>query len=263
MYAALPAQKTSIQFLEPNARWLSEGIDSLLLINAEGEIFKSFRNSDQIETLSLGKYQCMVWLWQQEQSYLRSGSLETYALNFKRRISRSAQERMKAVFPVPSDLFQPEVDLYWKKFKNADIYHVYLTDRFNHILMRKTTSDTTLHINLKDYSPDRGVCYFWYVEPDSMIDARSDEICLTWVIEDLRLFILDELEKIDNIPGQAPSTMHILKAALFEQHKMYVEAMSEYKKALQHQPDADDLRRMYAMFLVRVGLIKNAREVWN
>lgn len=200
---------------------------------------------------------------QHHRTYQNAGSETAYAALYPKRKTRSAASRVKIYFPVPSDVMNPKVLLQWRPFQSARQYHVYLTDRFNQIILRKPTEDTTYQINLATLNVQKGVCYFWYVEPVSAPDSRSDEICLTWVKDEIRLLVEEEVEKINQFQGIDKATRHLMKAGLYEQHKLFIEALHEYRSACEEFPDAGDLKRMYGMFLVRIGVIKSVREVWN
>lgn len=200
---------------------------------------------------------------QHHQTYQNAGSETAYAALYPKRKTRSAASRVKIYFPVPSDVMNPQVLLQWRPFPSARQYQVYLTDRFNQIILRNSTVDTSYQINLASLNVQKGVCYFWYVEPDSAPDSRSDETCLTWVKDEIRLLVEEEVEKINQLQGIDKATLHLMKAGLYEQHKLFIEALSEYRSACEEFPDADDLKRMYGMFLVRIGVIKSVREVWN
>lgn len=228
-----------------------------------GQICVLTRQNNQLNTDTLGIFTYMKWIAREYSRYLQADSEEAYAAHFQKRLTRSAQSRIKVVFPIPTDVLNPNIELIWRPYGNTKNYYVFLTDRFNQILARKQTIDTSLFVNFNDYNIQKGVCYFWFVEPEQQTEARSDEICLTWVKDDIGIYIQDEITRIDQIQGIDNSTRHLMKAGLFEQHKMFIEALKEYKAALAEFPDADDLKRMYGMFLVRIGIIKTVREVWN
>lgn len=228
-----------------------------------GKICVLTRTANSLKSDTLGIFTYMQSIAQEYAKFNAANSEEAYALKYQKRLTRSAQSRIKIVFPIPTDVLNPNIELIWRPYPETQNYYVFLTDRFNQILARKSTKDTSLTINFTEYNIQKGVCYFWYVEPEQHSDARSDEICLTWVKDDIGIYIQDEVGRIEQIQGIDKATRHLMKAGLYEQHKMFIEALKEYKAALAEFPEADDLKRMYGMFLVRIGVIKTVREVWN
>jgi hypothetical protein len=252
--------QTYVSFLNTEPQNLTGANPTTLYFSQDGFIYQY--NPNSIENwYKSGPFDFISFFWKENNS-IRTASDE-YHKKYVKRVSRSINDRVKLYFPVPSDMLYPTVNLKWFQFKDTKEYHVFVTDRFNHVLMRKATTDTVLQVDFDQYNAQKGVCYFWYVEPDENKEERSDEICLNWVQDDIRHFVLEELDRVTRTPGQHPVQLHIMKAGLLEQHKMYMDALSEYKKALDLDPDADDIKRMYAMFLVRIGIIKNVKEIWN
>lgn len=231
--------------------------------DSNGYLIRHALISGQSKSDTLGHFISLPWLSSIYKTYQTAGNDEAYAALFQKRRMRSSQTRIRTILPVPTDVLSAQVQLTWHAYPETQKYYVYLTDRFSHILMRKSTRDTSFTLNLNEYNINRGVCYFWFVEPDTMNDARSDEICLTWITEEVGIFVREEIEKINLVPGLDESGKSLMKAGVYEQHKLYMDALREYKNASTAQPDSEYLKRMYAMFLVRIGVIKNAREVWN
>jgi hypothetical protein len=259
-FLTLQAQSLQVQFSDIDPRLTLQPNAPALYFTREGYVY-SFNPVNEPNWSESGPFAFGKFFWDEDK--LLTEKPAEYYKKYTKRLSRSVSERVKLYFPVPSDMLYSKVDLKWLQFKNTHTYHVYVTDRFNHVLMRKATTDTVLTVDFSEYNAQKGVCYFWYVEPDDNKEERSDEICLTWVEDQIRIFVLEELDRIITIPGQHPVQMHILKAGLLEQHKLYIDALKEYKQAVELAPDADDIKRMYAMFLVRIGLIKNVQEIYN
>jgi hypothetical protein len=248
---------------EPNPSQLSEPGSIGIQCDSLGQVCILTRSQNTLKTDTLGIFTHMKWIAKEYARYTKAPSEEAYAAAYQKRATRSAQSRIKVIFPIPTDVLNPEIDLIWRPYPETRNYFVYLTDRFNQILARKSTLDTTLKINLTEYNIQKGVCYFWFVEPEQLSDARSDEICLTWVKDEVGIFLQEEIARIERTQGMDKATRHLMRAGLYEQHKMFIEALKEYKAAVAEFPEADDLKRMYGMFLVRIGVVKTVREVWN
>lgn len=256
----LNAQPLKVLFSDVDPRLNLEPSTQAMCFTGDGCVYfynpEAFPQWSEGGVFSFGKF-----FWEEDQ--LLKLSPDAYAKKHSKRLSRSVSDRVKLYFPVPSDMLYAKVELKWLQFKNTENYHVYVTDRFNHVLMRKATADTFMIVDFSEYNANKGVCYFWFVEPDQNKEERSDEICLTWIEDHVRDRIFEELERIKSISGQYPLQTYILKAGLFEQHKLYIEALKEYKQAIELYPDSDDIKRMYAMYLVRIGVIKSVQEIYN
>lgn len=258
--SSLIAQPLQIQFADSDPRQTIQPGTYSLVFTREGEMF-IFNPEASPQWSVAGSFTFVKFFW--EEHNLINHSSDEYYKKYSKRLSRSVSERVKLYFPVPSDMLYSKVELKWLQFKNTQNYQVYVTDRFNHILMRKSTTDTVLVVDFSDYDAQKGVCYFWYVEPEQNKEERSDEICLTWVEDHIRDQIFEELDRITSSFDQHPLQIHILKAGFFEQHKLYIEALKEYKQAVERYPDSEDIKRMYAMYLVRIGMIKSVHEIYN
>lgn len=248
---------------EPTGQDLSAPENITLFCNSEGTVLRITRKNEKIIRDTLGVFPQMKWMCAQYADYFHSTASNNYDLPILPKLTRASANRVKAVFPIPTDFINPNIQLTWRPYQNTKTYLVFLTDRFNQVIVKKSVQDTSLSLNLSEFNLQKGVCYFWSVEAENLSDSRSDEICLTWVREEIALFVQEEIQKIDDLQGIDIATRHIMKAAVYEQHKLFIDALKEYRAACLAFPKADDLKRMYGMFLIRIGVIKSMREIWD
>jgi len=244
------AQDKIVDLITPEGNWIS----------LKGPVEYRMNELWNLPSISVPGFRM---LYQELLSIQNQSGREFYELKYPYLAERSFSKRVQLVFPVPTDLLKPQVTLIWKKFIPANQYHVFLTDRFNQVITHLVTTDTFMQLNLSTYKLERGVCHFWFIEPDTLTDSRSDELCLTWISEETEITVNEVIQRIEEEPGLSPVIKHLRKAVLLEQFKLYVEAMDQYRSALAVDPSSEEIRRIYGMFLVRIGMAKTAKEVWN
>jgi tetratricopeptide (TPR) repeat protein len=56
---------------------------------------------------------------------------------------------------------------------------------------------------------------------------------------------------------------HLILASYFKENKLYLEAIKEYKKIVEMQPNVDEFWEEYLKFLVDIGLKREALNEWE
>ena len=174
----------------------------------------------------------------------------------------SALEEMSRLIirlPRSSYLIDPAVNFSWYKNPDAQVYTFSLTDRFNNVIYEKNTSDTSLSLNLDDVGIEKGKCYYWHVSSGG---SKSDEQCIYRMEDRMASEIDDSLKVMRKGFGKHISPVDcLIMASFYEEFNIMNKADDAYQKALELAPQVDDFKKLYALYLRRIGLIGEASNL--
>lgn len=165
--------------------------------------------------------------------------------------------------PKWTDIAFMETTLYWEPKEGAEEYEVTFynypyKDRSKTVF----TDQPSLFVNLQEMAQElvrgRRSKMLYTVKVKGQDASVSDDVFLQVVDEKEEKTILASLDHVTG--GQNPDALssmeHVARAIVFEEHNMYLNAVDEYKMAIEKSPEVDDYKNLYEKFLTRVG-IKN------
>lgn len=157
-------------------------------------------------------------------------------------------------------LDQKNVTFTWFKYKKYDEYLFTLTDEIGKPIFEKTVKDTTFTADLTSYNLKPHKCYNWIVSPTKLESKESEEMCIQVYNEEKSKHLNSQLTEFEEEKNALDYT---ILASFYEEHKLYYEANQAYKKAIKMEPEIEDYKKLYALFLTRMGMIDAAGSVWK
>ena len=169
---------------------------------------------------------------------------------------KTEKNYIKIKYPKTSYIIDNNVDFVWYKNRNVTVYEFVITDRNDKVIYSTKTSDTTLQINLWSLKLLKGTNYYWYLRYN---DLKSDSYCFNWMNDYDRKKLDEDTEPIlDEMTKGKNAASLILLASIYEDENIMNKAIYSYEEALRLEPDVEGYRTLYAKYLSRIGLEKEA-----
>lgn len=178
---------------------------------------------------------------------------------------KTFENSIKVYMPKVSNLIDPNVTFTWYNSNNPSKYNFVILNNFaKPVLTKNEIKDTSVAVDLSKLDLKRGECFYWGVFKSFAPDVKSQEYCLTLLSEKTAKAITDSLELMKKeMGGELSAINKLIIASFYEQHNLFYNANSTYQEIISMEPAADDYKKVYALFLIRQGLITEASKVWT
>jgi hypothetical protein len=125
-------------------------------------------------------------------------------------------------------------------------YRITVTDGGNTLLLERTVLGSTLMIPSAAIGVNRGKMYFW-----TLYGSGTERHSSAFMLADDRTTVAvnEELRRTASLPIQDEAAQHILKAAVYDEHECYANALNEYACAARID-SSPELRDLVANFLM-------------
>jgi len=144
----------------------------------------------------------------------------------------------------------------WESLGAGTVYVVELTNLFGDSVMTKETKDTFAILNM-DSKKDKNYVVKLGVKGDSKLDVS---INIVYPSNDKSVELNKQLTELKSQLGEETALNKIILASFYEDNKLYLEAIQNYRAAIKMQPDVDDYKVAYGQFLERAGIAKASVE---
>lgn len=171
---------------------------------------------------------------------------------------------LKVFFPKTTNLISNKVVFTWYKMQDSDKYVFNLMDKYARPLYEQELSDTSISLDLAQFSMEPENCYFWNVYCKEDPKIHSEEYCLYPLSEKSKSFISDTLNILKaELGGDQSALNKVVIASYYEKNNLLNEALQNYQDAVVAAPEVDDYKKAYALFLIKMGLFDKAKLVWK
>ena len=188
------------------------------------------------------------------------GMLNIPAEDYANTVRRAVETvRIKIPLPKSSYIIDSTVTFAWHSVSGAEEYIVSLTDDEGRSLFEMSARDTFLTVNLSEYTLDKERCYNWRVSSTGeFIRANSQDNCIMQMNfgqqSKVRATTAELLKEFsEDTPLKALALGHF-----YEENQLYLNALEQFRKAGELEPEIDEYRLAYARFLERNGLEEQA-----
>jgi len=168
----------------------------------------------------------------------------------ERALPTGEDNKFDVVFPRNTFLIEPTVELVWNTVDGASSYTVSIKD--NNGFEVKTLSagnHNSVSLDLSGITPVRGECYFWSVSSDN--GKNTDEYCLLVTDEETIQSINSDLSAIDDEYSADNPVNSYIKARVYEENNMMVEADRHYRNAIELSQNDERFVIIYNNYLDR------------
>ncbi len=156
------------------------------------------------------------------------------------------------ISPLKNHYINKNISLCWNSYHGNPDFEFKLMNRFNKVLLTKTSTDTCINFDAESLKLEKGTYYFWTVNLANDDDYKSQEACFKLLTDNDISLLNDTLKLLQEELGNdnsAPS--EIVYAYFFEQYNLYDEAINAYRQAIKLAPDIYDYVVLYENFLTR------------
>jgi hypothetical protein len=153
-----------------------------------------------------------------------------------------------------SGVFNNEVVVSWEGTKVAGPYIITFRNMFDDELGKVETPETTYKLDLTDpkFSRENAVL----IEVKSKSDAK--QVSKQHLIKKLspaeQEGVKKSLNEISPDLKEATALNKLILAGFYEEHKLYIDAISAYEEAIRLAPDVPSYKEAYEEFLIRQGI---------
>lgn len=158
--------------------------------------------------------------------------------------------KFDVVFPKNSFLVAPTVNLVWNTVPKAKTYTIHLKDNNGYeVKTIDVKGENSAEIDLDAINPVTGECYFWSVSTDN--GKSTDDYCLLLTDLETLSSVQSEIESVDAEYSPENPVNSYIKARLYEDNNMMIEADKHYKKAVELSDNDERFVVIYNSYLDR------------
>ncbi|MBL1213638.1 MAG: hypothetical protein D8M61_09860 [Ignavibacteriae bacterium] len=179
-------------------------------------------------------------------------------------VVRLSREKIDVNLPSDVFLFDTTFTFSWYPNSSSEEYIFQLLNPSLKTIYMKETSDTVLNLDLQDLNLQETETYKWLVFDRENDKSASDTINFNVISKARKNSIKNDLYSLslENNDDQELLS-HLILAAYYKENHLYLEAIKEYKKIVEMQPNVDEFWEEYLQFLIDVGLKREALSEWE
>jgi hypothetical protein len=164
-----------------------------------------------------------------------------------------AAQQIKAIKPY-GYLSYGTITFRWEDVNNKQLYIVEILNEDNRVLVKGSTNNTFISLNLNAGNLMEGERYRWRVRTPGSTARQSNELFISLQPTQVRAELESNVEQLDLYREATPDAKALILATAYEQAQWYDEAIAAYERAIQLQgKKGQSARLMYAAFWERWG----------
>lgn len=168
-------------------------------------------------------------------------------------VERSVSIMINSGFPHTTDLMPGKTTFFWDHFLKTPVnYKFNIVDKSGKPVFSKITKDSMIMVNLPELKLERGQKYYWFINLGDNMNVASQRFSFTVKTdEDIKTLNtgLSDLTKDIGVKPSSPG--ELLKAVLYEDHQLMLNALISYEKAVRMSPEVGDYQKFLAIFKMK------------
>lgn len=156
-----------------------------------------------------------------------------------------------------SNVMESSVLLKWTLVDNAKTYKVTIKNRYDEEVLSVTTRDNAFKLDLSNLALSKEQVYLWgvaVVEWDGSTEntqkIKSEDYALNYIGADKEADVREEFRKVAaELDPQNSALDAVIIASFYEQHGLFMDALTYYEQAVRNAPEVDDYKVAYKRFL--------------
>ena len=160
---------------------------------------------------------------------------------------------IEVLMPLTSEVYESNPQIQWKAVEGASTYEVTLMNVFDEVLMDQLTSDNSIEIDLSQSELANERLLILNVAVKGSDKVKSENYGIKRLTDAERSEMTVKIEELSNNTSKS-SLSEIMKASLYEQNNLLVDAATSYQRAIALSPQVDDFKKMYDAFIDRNNL---------
>ncbi len=173
-------------------------------------------------------------------------------------VERGSSKGLTAKLPRSSYTLDNKMDFSWYKKEGVTTYKFVIKDSEGKKIVDKDVNGTNLTIDLAQYKMKKGDCYNWSVSSNG---ASTEEYCILKFGDNEAKQVNQELTEIQTEIGKNPGAVgQLILASFYEEKNIVNRAVAAYEAAIKISP-IESYKRLYSLYLNRLGLKNEAQSV--
>ncbi len=157
---------------------------------------------------------------------------------------------IEVMMPLTSEVYESNAMIQWKAVDGSPTYEVTLKNVFDEVVLDQLTSENSIEIDLSQSELASERLLILNVAVKGSDKVKSESYGIKRLSEEERKVVESKIEDLTNDNSQS-SLSEIMKASLFEQQNLLVDAAASYHRAIELSPQVDDFKTMYDAFIER------------
>jgi len=180
-------------------------------------------------------------------------------------VVRKSMNKIDVSVPDSSNIDYSEYKFSWYPTAHKTKYIYKLFNPENKTIFMNEVNDTSITIDLTKFTLQFGVNYNWVIQHlENLNDSRADTISFTIIAPIERKKINEQLKTMKNDFIKDSSAFNNFVIAKFLRSKrLYDDAFSYYRKAIDLAPNVNFYWYEYLQFLLDIGLQRKALDEWS
>jgi len=174
-------------------------------------------------------------------------------------------ESLKAYLPIKSDILELKSSISWapvSDVKGTKTYSIKFSNMFDEVLYSTTTTDTTYNFDLSTMKlgEDKSVIVEVSLKenPERKCTPRFINIISGTKSIDLKSKEQSVLETIGNDPNSSLNAFLI--GSFYDDNNLYIEASSNYQRAIKLEPEVSEYSAAYNDLLIKSGVVTEKKK---
>ena len=159
---------------------------------------------------------------------------------------------IEVIMPLTGEIYESNTSIQWKAIEGAS-YAVTLKNVFDEVVLDQSTSENSIDIDLSqpELASERLLILNVAVKGNDKV--KSENYGIKRLSGEERKEVEAKMEDLTS--GTSSSSLsEVMKASLYEQHNLLVDAAASYRRAMKLSPEVDDFKKMYNAFIDRNNL---------
>ncbi len=160
---------------------------------------------------------------------------------------------IRLLMPAASEVYESDALIQWKAVEGASSYEVTLKNVFDEVVLHQITSENSIQIDLNQSELADERLLILKVAVKGKHQVKSANYGIKRLSDQEHDVVKAKIDELSN--GNSLSSLsEIMKASLYEQHNLMVDAAASYQRAIDLSPEVDDFKSMYDAFIERNSL---------
>lgn len=163
--------------------------------------------------------------------------------------------------PFNTNILDQVVTFKWYSIPSKS-YVFTITNSSGEVIYSQNISDTLINLNLQQKKLSQGNNYKWFVLDAKRPKAITDTCRFFWLSKKASKSIKDTINILmRDWKNYDKSIKQALLASFYYNHKLYIDMLQAYERAIKLSPDNLTYKKLYILGLEKVGLKRTAEEL--
>ena len=150
----------------------------------------------------------------------------------------------------PNKVYGNSARIRWEEVKDVSTYLITVKNVFDEQLFVTETSETKLDLDFSQSNLSKERFIIVNIQDKENADIKSRDYGIQRLPDAEAKEIKTQLVSLQNELGEESSLNKVVYASFFEENDLYLDALTEYEKAVEISPEVEDYKAMYEEFVL-------------